>query len=84
MRWLLSESNEDKGGDMLNFHESHGPFQRRTFAAYAMQSPYNEDAELAAGYCLDAVESMPAGATVRVEGDDIETFAAAERTYRGW
>jgi hypothetical protein len=69
---------------MIHFHD--GSFYRnRACMAWGEMQPvddiFDRANDLAAGYCLDAIEEQPAGATWRVEPDSGEPFAAPRSAY---
>ena len=74
-----------KGVSVLHFHGSSVYLDRTSRAWCEMQRYALALQDLDAGYCLDAPERSPAGATVRVDQPQLTApFACPELTwYRG-
>jgi hypothetical protein len=59
-------------------------FARQANAQYCCQNITGDDAR---GFCLDAVDDLPAGSTVRLEPEPdtpIEPFCVSSKVWREW
>ncbi|QUN53153.1 hypothetical protein [Burkholderia cenocepacia] len=71
---------------MIRIHEHHGYRVRATLAWDAQDDvalrDMHDTRNYFAGYCLDAIETMPAGSMQRIDPKDGEPFAASTHGYR--
>ena len=70
---------------MILFHDGTPYRVRATIAWCGMRGEsgiFSDSRDIDAGYCLDAVEDSPAGATARIEPDAAAPFAAPLHALR--